>query len=131
MRVQITDKPLLSSISIASLRSYLESREWTDDGLWGGGRAILYVKESAGRSWDILVPTRDTVGDYASGMADALAVLADVEDRSQLDIFQDLTGADAAAGRGSAGETPTLPAEPRPRRLTAPAPMRYKTPRRD
>ena len=95
MRVQITDKPLLSSISIASLRSYLESREWIDDGQWGGGRAILYVKEGAGRSWDILVPTRDTVGDYASGMADALAVLADVEDRSQLDVFQDLMSAGA------------------------------------
>ena len=95
MKVQIRDKPLLSSIPIASLRSYLESREWTDDGQWGGGRAILYVKESAGRSWDILVPTRDTVGDYASGMADALAVLSDVEDRSQLDVFQDLASAGA------------------------------------
>ena len=93
MKVQIRDKPLLTSISIASLRSYLASREWIDDGPWGGGRAALYVKESAGRSWDILVPTSDAVGDYASGMADALAVLADVEDRSQLDIFQDLMGA--------------------------------------
>lgn len=95
MRVQITDKPLLSSISIASLRAYLESREWIDDGPWGGGRASLYVKESAGRSWDLLVPTRDTVGDYASVMADALAVLAAVEDRSQLDVFQDLISAGA------------------------------------
>ena len=95
MRVQITDKPLLSSMPIASLRAYLESREWIDDGLWGGGRATLYVKESAGRSWDILAPTRDTVGDYASAMADALAVLAAVEGRSQLDVFQDLMGAGA------------------------------------
>ena len=95
MRVQITDKPLLSSMSIASLRSYLESREWIDDGPWGGGRATLYVKESAGRSWDILAPTRDTVGDYASAMADALAVLAAVEGRSQLDVFQDLISAGA------------------------------------
>ena len=105
MKVQIRDKPLLSSISIASLRSYLESREWMDDGPWGGGRATLYVKESAGRSWDILVPTRDTVGDYASGMADALAALADVEDRSQLDVFQDLmcAGADAIRVRSLGG----------------------------
>ena len=105
MKVQIRDKPLLSSISIASLRSYLESREWMDDGPWGGGRATLYVKESAGRSWDILVPTSDTVGDYASGMADALAALADVEDRSQLDVFQDLmrAGADAIRVRSLNG----------------------------
>ena len=95
MKVQIRDKHHLSSISIASLRSYLESREWMDDGAWGGGRATLYIKEGAGRSWDILVPTRDTVGDYASGMADALAVLADVEGRSQLDVFQDLMSAGA------------------------------------
>ena len=95
MKAQIRDKRALSSISIASLRFYLKSRDWTDDGPWGGGRATLYLKESRGRDWNMLVPTRDTAGDYAAAMAETLAILADAEDRSQLDIFQDLMGAGA------------------------------------
>ena len=101
MKTQIIDKRALSSISIASLRFYLKSRDWTDDGLWGGGRASLYLKESEGKSWDILVPTRDSAGDYAAVMAETLAVLADAEDRPQLDIFQDIMGADADSCGGA------------------------------
>ena len=128
MIVQIRDSAALSSISILSLRSYLDSRGWDDAGKWGKRPIDVFAKERGGRTWEILVPRLESIGGYASNMADALAVLAAVEDRSQLDVFQDLMGAGAAAGRGAAGETPTLPAEPR---LTAPAPMRYKTPRQD
>ena len=95
MLVQIRDRAALSSLSLTSLRSYLNSRGWTDDGPWGGGRATLYLKEHAGRTWDILVPTRDTVADYASAMAEAVKALAEVEARSQLDVFYDLKGAGA------------------------------------
>ena len=95
MLVQIRDREALSSLSLSSLRSYLNSRGWTDDGPWGGGRATMYIKEHAGRTWDIIVPTRDTVAGYAEGMAEAVKSLALVEGRSQLDVFYDLKGAGA------------------------------------
>lgn len=90
MKVQIRDKQALSSISIAGLTSYLQTHEWINEGQWGNRPAVIYTKKHAGRSWDILVPTDTDVGDYASGMAEALAVLATIEDRSQLYIFNDL-----------------------------------------
>ena len=90
MKVQIRDAEALSKLSIVGLRSYLDSKEWRNEGAWGDRPALIYVKEHAGRSWDILVPTRDTVADYAERMADAVAALAEVEDRSQLDILNNL-----------------------------------------
>ena len=95
MIVQIRDSAALSSISISSLRSYLDSRGWDDAGKWGKRPIDVFAKELGGRTWEILVPRLESIGGYASNMADALAVLAAVEGRSQLDVFQDLMGAGA------------------------------------
>ena len=95
MIVQIRDGAALSSISASSLRSYLDSRGWDDTGKWGKRPISVFAKERGGRTWEILVPRIESIGGYAANMADALAVLADVEDRSQLDVFQDLASAGA------------------------------------
>lgn len=113
MKVQIRDKQALSSISIEELTSYLQNREWINEGQWGNRPAIIYTKKHSGRSWDILVPTNTEVGDYASGMAETLEILATIEDRSQLNIFYDLSavGADVIRLRstnGVATEPPSL-----------------------
>ena len=92
MIVQIQDQAALSSLSISSLRSYLGSRGWKNEGPWGSRPAIIYAKEHGGRSWEILVPIRDTLADYAENMAESVAILAVVEERSQLDVFHDLMG---------------------------------------
>lgn len=93
MQVQIRDRAALSSLSVVALRSYLDSRGWENEGPWGDRPAIIYAKTDAGRTWEVLVPIRDTVADYAENMAQSVAVLATVEERSQLDVFNDLQGA--------------------------------------
>ena len=95
MLVQIRDRTALSSLSIVSLRSYLTSRDWNNEGPWGKRPAIIFAKEYGGRTWEILVPTRDTVADYAENMAESVAILAEVEGRSQLDVFHDLSASGA------------------------------------
>lgn len=90
MKAQIRDKQALSSISIEGLTSYLQTHKWINKGKWGNRPAIVYTKKRAGRHWDILVPTHTDVADYIRGMAEALEILATIEDRSQLDIFNDL-----------------------------------------
>lgn len=96
MLVQIQDKAALSTLPIINLRSYLSLHGWADEGPWGSRPATVYAKEHSGRNWEVLVPTRDTLADFAARIADSLAVLAAVEDRSQLDVFHDLkaVGAD-------------------------------------
>ena len=104
MRVDIRDRKALSSLSLLSLRTYLKSRHWVDEGDWGN-RASLFSKEHEGRRWEILCPFRDTSADFAEAMAEAIAVLATVENRSQLDVFHDLegTGADVIHMRSPNG----------------------------
>ena len=105
MLVDIKDKDALSRLSILSLRSYLNSRRWHNEGPWGSRPATIYSKEHGGRSWELLVPLRDTLADYAESMAETVAVLATVEERSQLDVFQDLiaTGGDVIRMRSLNG----------------------------
>ncbi len=105
MNVQIRDRAALSSISLASLRAYLDSRNWSNWGRWGERPATIFAKEHGGRTWEIIVPHQDTVAGYAEGMAEAVAVLAAVEERSQLDVFYDLagTGADVIRVRSTNG----------------------------
>ena len=91
MLVQIRDSAALSSISIVSLRAYLNSREWTDAGVWGERPITIFAREHDGRTWEILVPQQDTMAGYAENMAETVAVLAEVEERSQLDVFYDLS----------------------------------------
>ena len=105
MIVQIRDRAALVSLPIVSLRSYLDSTGWHIEGPWGQRPATIYSKEHGGRDWEILLPTRDTVADYAEAMAETVAVLATVEGRSQLDVFFDLkgTGADVIRMRSANG----------------------------
>ena len=95
MLVQIQDRIALSSLSIVSLRTYLISRGWTAEGTWGERPVTIFATEHERRTWEILVPHRDTIGGYVENMAEAVAVLASVEQRSQLDVFNDLSAAGA------------------------------------
>ena len=92
MKVQIRDREALGSLTSATLRAYLEAHGWTDAGHWGERPVAIYCKEQDGRKCEVLVPLRDTASDYAEFMAEAVTALADVEDRSQLDVFNDLAG---------------------------------------
>ena len=93
MIVQIRDRDALSSISIVSLRAYLNSRGWSDAGTWGERPITVFAKEHDSRTWEVLVPHRDTIGGYAENMAESVAVLASVEKRSELAVFYDLSAA--------------------------------------
>ncbi len=96
MKVQIRDKEALESLTTANLRAYLESQGWTDVRRWGQ-RADIHSKEASGRLWEIAIPLREDTSDYAEIMAEAVTTLAEAEDRSQLDVFYDLSGADSEA----------------------------------
>lgn len=105
MLVQILDRIALSSLSVISLRSYLDSHGWIDEGTWGDRPITVFSKEHSDRKWEILVPHRDTIGGYMENVAETVAVLASIEDRSQLEVFNDVsaTGADVIRLRSSNG----------------------------
>ncbi len=91
MKVQIRDHEALESLTAAGLREYLEANGWSYAGHWGERPIVIYSKEQDARKWEILVPLRDTASDYAEMLGLAVTTLAEAEDRSQLDVFGDLT----------------------------------------
>lgn len=90
MKVQIRDREALSSLSCLNLRAHLTARQWVAEGEYRD-RATIFTMDYDGRKWEILCPHRDSFADYAERMAEAVATLAIVEDRSQLDVFHDLS----------------------------------------
>ncbi len=94
MLVTIRDRVALESLSVLGVRAYLSSRDWVGDGPWGRRRlATLYLKEQGGKTWDLVVPNLDTVADYARRMLEIVDTLAQVEERTQLEVFYDLKNA--------------------------------------
>lgn len=95
MLVQLRDREALASLPTICLTTYLNSHGWTNQGQWGQRPAIIYTKEDGDSGSEVLVPTRDSIADYAESMAQSVAVLAAVEKRSQFDVYRDLMSAGA------------------------------------
>ena len=95
MQVDIHDRTVLGAIPASSLLAYVQAAGW-EKAHHLGKRAVVYTKQRDGRQWDIVVPLKDTFADFAANMAESIQVLSAVEQRSQLDVYQDLlaVGAD-------------------------------------
>lgn len=90
MRLELTDQAALSQLPWGDLKSYLDGQGWTQtDRL--GDKALVYVQHAdTSDGPEILVPAREDLGDYASRMAEAVRILADIEQRSVLEVFRDI-----------------------------------------
>lgn len=90
MRVELTDQAALRRLPWEGLKSYLDAQGWRQvDHI--GDKALVYVPdETETEAVEILVPTRYDLGDYVSRMAEAVHILADLEHRSALDVYQDI-----------------------------------------
>ena len=98
MKVQIRDKEAMDSLTIASLRAYLEAQGWGNNRPWGTWATIL-SKEGGGKMWEVSVPNEAGGLLYAESVAEIIATLAEAEDRSQLDVFYDLANAVVVTAR--------------------------------
>ncbi len=93
MLVQIRDIDALAKLPLRSLRAYLKCQGWKDEGQWGKRPASVFIFGREGRGWHIIVPHKDTAPDYPARMGDAVTALAEAEERSQLDVFYDISEA--------------------------------------
>ena len=112
MQLELTDQAALRRLSWVDLKSYLDQQGWRQTDRIGD-KALVYVPAETGDGTvEILVPIRDDLGDYASRMADAVRLLARLEGRSALSVYQDLvtSGIDVvrvrAFGGGADGSIP-------------------------
>jgi hypothetical protein len=90
MKVRIEDKEALDAISWQVLRAYLDRAGWRQSKDIPG-KGVIYKRTGPDRRLrEIAVPLRRDLADYAAGMGDAVGTLARVEDRSELDVYDDL-----------------------------------------
>lgn len=91
MKVKIRDREMLSKISPSQLVAYLEARGWRRERLFENKGGLWRLGLANGEQFEILVPLQATLRDYVARLIDAIDTLEVVEERSQLEIFRDLT----------------------------------------
>jgi hypothetical protein len=110
MKVRIEDKEALQALSWKALRAYLDrAKDWqyAED---IPNKAAVYQHTGKGqRLLEVVVPLRNDFADYAARMGDAVGTLARVEDRSELDVYQDLRALGAQLESGTQEDAETSP----------------------
>jgi hypothetical protein len=95
MKIRIEDTAALGALSWVDLKAYLDAEKWQRNGTYAGKAAIYDKTDDVGRVWEVLVPLRDDLADYAASMGLALTTLARLEGRSEDVVFADLSVAGA------------------------------------
>ena len=95
------------------LAAYLRANGWRQEADLGGKGGLWLFQSSDGREYDVTLPARRDLADYALRMSEVLGTLAEVERRSQLDVLRDIqtTTADLVRVRAPSrdAENGTLP----------------------
>lgn len=90
MKLEIRDLEALSKLSLIDVRAYLASQGWQPQGRYGEVATIYQKTLSNGGVGEVLLPMRQELGDYAVRMGDVVTAVSELEQRSQLAVFNDL-----------------------------------------
>lgn len=93
MKLTIHDQDAMQTLSPIDVRAYLINQGWTDVGRIGDKASIYTQTDNDGRQWEILLPIRTDVADYAERMAETVSTVARLEARSEIEIYADFIAA--------------------------------------
>lgn len=91
MDVKITDFATLQSCSPDQVSLYLRANDWLPELMQGG----TVWRLSSDEDIEVFIPGSSAMKGYSSFLADALNIISEVENRSQLQIFRDISSASA------------------------------------
>ncbi len=91
MKATIRDAETLSTLSPREVAAYLRSRHWKQFERLGNRGEVWTLALESGEAFEVLLPLDRALGDYTRRMADILLALEKIEERSQLEIFKDVT----------------------------------------
>lgn len=94
MNLEINDREAFQKVSVAGLNAYLESQGWIREETWQD-RIVIWSRERAERRNELLTPLREHSSTYSIRIGEVVSELAEVEERPQFDIYQDLIAARA------------------------------------
>jgi hypothetical protein len=91
VKVTIRDSKILKTIEPQVLEAYLKSNGWQEKGhIYDNAGTIWKYKKYAEGEFEILLPLRQNLYDYAARIIDAIKILEEVENRSQMNILSEL-----------------------------------------
>lgn len=89
MNVHIRDSAALSRITPSLLSRYLKVHGWVYEDTWRG-RIAVWSNVCKDQRQQILMPLMESSDTYAVRMSEAVSTLAEVEGRSQLEVYDEL-----------------------------------------
>ncbi len=93
MKVTVRDSEILKTIEPSVLEAHLKISGWHQTARIYENNGAIWRRSSGStdaEEFEILLPLKTSLGDYAARICDALKTLEIVEKRSQLDILSDL-----------------------------------------
>jgi hypothetical protein len=97
VKVTVRDESVLRTVRPSEVAAYLRAEGWAETRRQTA--AAFWEKSVRGDDLEVLLPLEPTFRDYARRVGDMLEVLEVAENRSQLDIYADLTTTLADVGR--------------------------------
>lgn len=96
MKAEVRDATALSELKPLEVAAYLRATKWQKEADLNG-KATLWLKTGpTGEELDVTLPSRREFADYVLRMGEVLRTLAAAEERSELEVFCDLTTTAAA-----------------------------------
>jgi len=94
VNIQIRDREPFEQLNPVEVAAYLRSQKWVETDQ-KPDRFSIWIQNSENKPFEVLLPLRRNLGDYALRMAELVSILATQENRSQLEILSDLQMAGA------------------------------------
>lgn len=90
MKVTIKDSQILKTVNPDVLQAHLLATGWQETGrIYNNTGAIWRLKKDAADEYEILLPLKHNLGDYAERISDILKTLEIVENRDRVDILSE------------------------------------------
>jgi hypothetical protein len=90
MKVTIKDSKTLETIDIDRLRNYLQNRGWHENQPFLENATLWHKKTAEGEEFEILLPNRQNLRDYASRIREAIQTLERTENHPEIEILIEL-----------------------------------------
>ncbi|MDD1415124.1 hypothetical protein MEN41_10925 [Dolichospermum sp. ST_con] len=89
MKVTVKDKETLQNIDLENLKNYLQIHGWQENKPFLN-HATIWNKSATPEDFEILLPNKESLGDYTQRIQEIIEILATVENRTNLEILTEL-----------------------------------------
>ena len=90
MKITVKDSQTLATIKLNQLRNYLQTHGWHQDQPFLDNATLWHKPTADAEEFEILLPNRENLGDYAARIREAIQTLENAENCPQIEILSEL-----------------------------------------